>query len=91
MKRIKWREIKAAYREIHNLDRVSDDTVQDAYVGEFACNRDFEAYINDQCDAIDALASDRNDFDAHGNWTLQYSDMALGVYVRDGHYFKRDA
>lgn len=91
MKRSKLREIKAAYCEIHMLNRVSDATVFDAYIGEFQTNRDFIDYLNSEgFDAIDAIDTDAEGFDAHGNWTLDYSDMALGVHIHYGHYFKRN-
>lgn len=88
------RNIKAAYREIHSIDRASDTEVFAAYIGTFTSNRDFIDYLNSQCDrdpdGTDAWPIEAEYFDAHGNWTLEFSDMAFGVYVQDFHYFWRN-
>lgn len=94
MTRKQKREIKATYRYLHGLTRVSDADVFAAYVGTFTSNRDFIDYLNSQCnrslDGEDAWPIESEYFDVNGAWTLEFSDMAFGVYVQDFHYFWRN-
>jgi hypothetical protein len=93
MTRAMKREIKAAYRDIHALFKVSDADVFAAYVGSFKSDRDYVLWHESECDTdADTLAEimSRETFDANGMWQLGHADMAHGIDRLDGHYFWRN-